>query len=81
MPRNKRDFDPEDARVIACARAKEKAGGYPKLARAIGVTPEAVFQWKIVPVERCQEVARLTAMSVHEMRPDIFGFMPTRVAG
>ena len=57
--------------------AIEKAGGTTKLARAIGgITPQAVSQWKVCPVNRVIQVETLTGISRHELRPDIFGEAP-----
>lgn len=43
------------------------------LAREIGVTPPAIFQWTRVPAERVLEIERLTGVSRHELRPDVYG--------
>ncbi|PZP64983.1 MAG: hypothetical protein DI604_25710, partial [Delftia acidovorans] len=32
-----------------------------------------VSQWKKVPAERVLEVERVTGISRHELRPDVFG--------
>lgn len=44
------------------------------LAKALGVTPGAVWQWsqKRVPAERVLEVERITGIPRHEMRPDLY---------
>lgn len=58
----------------ACELAKLKAGGPAALAKAIGgVSPQAVSQWKKVPAERVLDVERLTGISRHDLRPDVFG--------
>lgn len=58
----------------ACDLAKEIAGGPAALAKAIGgVTPQAVSQWKKVPAERVLDVERITGVSRHGLRPDVFG--------
>ncbi len=64
--------------LIALNKAKESAGGSVALAAALSaagpkLTSQAVSQWKRVPAERVIEVERLTGVSRHEMRPDVFG--------
>ncbi|MFB9952069.1 transcriptional regulator [Rhizobium puerariae] len=61
----------------SCEIAKEKAGGPAALAKALGgVSSQAVSQWKKVPAERVLDVERLTGVSRHELRPDVFGAAP-----
>lgn len=62
----------------ALERAKLAIGGATALARALNgnITPQAVSQWKKVPGDRVLEVERLTGVSRHELRPDIFGEAP-----
>ncbi|AJY47058.1 MULTISPECIES: transcriptional regulator [Martelella] len=60
-----------------CKLAKQKAGGPVALAKAIGgVSPQAVSQWKRVPVGRVLELERIVGISRHHLRPDIFGAPP-----
>ena len=57
-----------------CERAKDIAGGPAALAKALGgVSSQAVSQWKKVPAERVLGVERLTGISRHDLRPDVFG--------
>jgi len=51
----------------------EKAGGISSLARAIGVDRRRVFEWKQIPAKRVLDVERVTGISRHILRPDIFG--------
>lgn len=52
-------------------------GSVVSLARAIGVAPSVVSQWKNgvrqVPVERCHDIERATegAVTCEELRPDL----------
>ena len=59
----------------ALKRAIECAGGTAKLARALGIKPQAISQWTRVPAERVLDVERATAAKVtrYELRPDIYG--------
>lgn len=40
------------------------------LARQLGITRSAVSQWDRVPLERVPDVARVTGLEWHEIRPD-----------
>jgi DNA-binding transcriptional regulator YdaS (Cro superfamily) len=53
-------------------RAIAVAGSESALAREIGVTSQAVSQWKRVPAERCPAVSRATGIALHDLRPDIY---------
>ena len=43
------------------------------LADALGLSKQAVYQWDRVPATRVLDVERLTGISRHELRPDLFG--------
>jgi DNA-binding transcriptional regulator YdaS (Cro superfamily) len=43
------------------------------LACALDINPGAISQWTRVPAERVLDVERLTGVSRHVLRPDIFG--------
>lgn len=61
-------------------RAKKNAKGNTGLARALSegadpdktLTPQAVSQWKQVPAERVIDVERVSGVSRHDLRPDIY---------
>lgn len=63
----------------ALETAKSKAGGSVGLATAIEtetgerITPQAVSQWDQVPAKRVLVVERITGVSRHDLRPDIYG--------
>ncbi|WP_425087795.1 transcriptional regulator [Stappia sp.] len=68
-----------------CNRAIGGAGGPAKLAaalseRGVKITPQAISQWNRVPSGRVIVVEEITGISRHELRPDIFGAVPERVA-
>jgi DNA-binding transcriptional regulator YdaS (Cro superfamily) len=42
------------------------------LARLIGITPQALSQWKKVPAARVLEVERITGVRRSELRPDLY---------
>jgi DNA-binding transcriptional regulator YdaS (Cro superfamily) len=43
------------------------------LAAQLHIGPSALSQWSQVPAERCLDVERITGISRHELRPDIYG--------
>jgi DNA-binding transcriptional regulator YdaS (Cro superfamily) len=52
--------------------AAGKVGGIPKLARKLGVSRQAIYQWTEVPVERAGDLERLTGIPRSRFRPDVF---------
>jgi len=61
------------AKLSPLERAVAVLGSSSELARKLGVSPSAVLQWKAVPPKRVLEVERLTGISRHDLRPDIYG--------
>lgn len=59
-------------------------GGLTKTAAALGLdNPSVVANWRTrgqVPYQRAVEIERLTGISRHELRPDIFGSNPETAA-
>lgn len=53
--------------------AAEKAGGVVALARELGIRHTALYSWTRVPAERVLDIERITGISRHDLRPDIFG--------
>jgi DNA-binding transcriptional regulator YdaS (Cro superfamily) len=53
-------------------------GGVSRLARALNVTTQAVSQWDDVPPIHVLEVERISGVSKHQLRPDIFGVEPEK---
>jgi DNA-binding transcriptional regulator YdaS (Cro superfamily) len=53
-------------------QAIKKAGGPKALAAHLNITPEAVSQWRRVPIDRVHAVARITGIPAKKLRPDIF---------
>jgi DNA-binding transcriptional regulator YdaS (Cro superfamily) len=70
------NHDPE----AAAQRAIEIAGGASALARLLDITPQAVGQWRVVPPERVLQVERITKVSRHDLRPDVFGDAPEPIS-
>lgn len=59
-----------------------KAGGPAFIGRLIGVSSQAVTQWKRVPPKYCIliEAASNNAVTRYELRPDVFGAAPAQKA-
>jgi len=53
-------------------RAIKEAGGLTRLAASLKITKQAVAQWDEVPPLRVLEVERVSGVSRHELRPDLY---------
>jgi hypothetical protein len=67
------DGTPEAAMLEAMHEAIRRVGGLTALGRALGTSPQAVFQWKKAPAVRVLEIERLSGVSRYELRPDVYG--------
>ena len=56
----------------ALKRAIEAVGGLAGLAGPLGVTPQAISQWDEVPPLRVIAVERVSGISRHDLRPDLY---------
>ena len=56
----------------ALKRAIEAAGGCAALGRKLKITGQAISQWDKVPSAQVIRVARITGISPHELRPDLY---------
>lgn len=61
-----------NSRTDALNRAVSSVGGQATFARLIGVTPQAVSQWKEVPPLRVLAVENVSGVPRHELRPDLY---------
>jgi DNA-binding transcriptional regulator YdaS (Cro superfamily) len=52
--------------------AVEAAGGKAALASRLGISKQAVGQWRRVPERRVVEVARVTKVRAWVLRPDLY---------
>jgi DNA-binding transcriptional regulator YdaS (Cro superfamily) len=64
--------------ISPLAKAASVVGGMPVIAKACGVSVQAVHKWMKLgrpPAERCIEIERLTSGVVtrYQLRPDVFG--------
>lgn len=64
----------------ALKRAIKARGNAVLLSDDLKITPQAIYQWDKCPAERVLDVERLTGISRHELRPDIFGPPPASEA-
>lgn len=53
-------------------KAAERVGGAAELARALGITRQALYQWDKVPADRVLDIERLTGVARHALRPDLY---------
>jgi DNA-binding transcriptional regulator YdaS (Cro superfamily) len=56
-------------------RIIKAAGGQSELARQLDIRQQSVYEWVLrgrVPAERVLEVERITGVSRHEIRPDLY---------
>ena len=52
------------------------AGGMQHVAKALGISYQAVQKWRArghPPAKRCLDIEKLTGVSRHDLRPDIYG--------
>lgn len=59
--------------ITLAAEAIKLAGGPRALSRKIGISSQAISQWDRIPATRVLEVERITGVSRHALRPDIYG--------
>lgn len=73
----------KNARLMRAAlqAAIDKAGGYMPLAAQLGISYQAVQDWTErgrAPAERVLQLERVTGVSRHRLRPDVFGPSPKK---
>lgn len=59
-------------RLTPFERAIAVAGSARALAQLIGVSPQAVSQWRRIPSGRVIAVERCTGVSRYDLRPDLY---------
>jgi DNA-binding transcriptional regulator YdaS (Cro superfamily) len=57
---------------MSVREAAKRVGGITELARKLGITKSAVYQWDEVPAERVVDLARLSGLPRSLFRPDLF---------
>lgn len=53
-------------------RAAAAAGGPTKLAHRLGLSDDALWQWRRIPVRHIKAVAEITGLPLHELAPDLY---------
>jgi DNA-binding transcriptional regulator YdaS (Cro superfamily) len=53
-------------------KAVKQAGGGAKLATALNLKRQAVYQWQRIPADHVNTVERITGIPRHELRPDLY---------
>lgn len=56
----------------ALLEATRAAGSVTKLAALLGVAPQAISQWRQPPATRVLAIERVTGVSRHDLRPDLY---------
>jgi DNA-binding transcriptional regulator YdaS (Cro superfamily) len=53
----------------------DAAGGTTRLAEILGIRPQAVSQWKVIPVKHVLAIEKALRSKItrYQMRPDIYG--------
>ncbi|TDR28888.1 transcriptional regulator [Aquamicrobium defluvii] len=59
--------------ITIVKKAAKTSGGVVALARELGIKHTALYSWTRVPAERVLDIERITGVSRHDLRPDIFG--------
>jgi hypothetical protein len=77
MAASKRRSRPRHASDRSCPisdpillRFREERGLLTRIARELGINPQAVHQWRLVPLERVLEVEAITGVPREILRPD-----------
>ena len=53
-------------------RAITAAGSVSALAKALGIAPQAISQWRRVPADRAKLIETAFGIPRHELRPDLW---------
>jgi len=61
------------AMVAALADAVTAVGGAAEMARILDITSQAVSSWQRCPATRVLALEKISGVSRHELRPDVFG--------
>jgi DNA-binding transcriptional regulator YdaS (Cro superfamily) len=59
-------------RVDPAIRRLREDRQMPSIAEGLKIARQAPYAWKRVPAERVRDVARITGMRPHELRPDLY---------
>jgi hypothetical protein len=56
--------------AAAWAELRQRRGFITNIAHGLGIQPQAVWQWQMVPLHRLDDVARIADVNWRELRPD-----------
>jgi DNA-binding transcriptional regulator YdaS (Cro superfamily) len=59
-------------------RKLREAKAFPVISEQLGIARTAPYDWKRVPAKRVLAISRITGLSPHELRPDLY---PKRLNG
>ena len=74
------DIPGMDDKKRALKRAIKAAGGLAGIAVPLGISMQAVSQWDEVPPLRVLSIERISGISRHELRPDLYPIESPAVA-
>lgn len=61
----------------AVEEAVRRVGSQRRMAKLLGISRQAIGQWKVVPAERVLALESISGVSRYELRPDLYGPAPT----
>jgi hypothetical protein len=61
---------PEEQAVSAWAEVRKRHRMMSSIAKQLGIQPQAVWAWEMVPLHRMHDVARIAHMRWQDLRPD-----------
>ncbi len=67
---------PDPACVQALAHVLEVAGGPVALSRKIGITSQAIAQWRQIPIDQVLAIEAALGIAREDLRPDYFRVPP-----
>jgi DNA-binding transcriptional regulator YdaS (Cro superfamily) len=68
LARGKMDDEREEGLLLAI----KAAGGIRALARELGMSPQALSEWRRVPADRILQVEAVTKVRREKLRPDLY---------
>ncbi|HEY2242601.1 MAG TPA: YdaS family helix-turn-helix protein [Xanthobacteraceae bacterium] len=83
LARRRRALPPSE-RLLATRKmlGLDGHGSLTRFAQQLGVSPQAINQWEIVPLSRVPQVEQVTGIPRHELRPDFYdppGTVPNKL--
>ena len=60
----------------ALKEAIQEIGGPTKTAKHLNISAQAVGKWRRTPADKVLRIEKLSGVSRHKLRPDVFGLAP-----